>query len=115
MKKVFVTVTANEKNVLDTLIGELYAEAGFSDVDCADLARITKTPVASIKGTIGSLVKKGLVATDEMQNFGLVKTKGGYKSVIISSHDLIYLSSDAYNLHPVWCEEAEVETVITVS
>ena len=61
-------LTPKEHKVLEALIGELYAEAGFSDVDANDLARITGIPTKNIRGVLSSLVKKGIISLNETDN-----------------------------------------------
>jgi len=84
MKK--VNVTRNEKQFIDTLISLLYAEAGFSDVDVTDMSRKMKAPVPTVKGVMGSLVKKGLVNTYDDDGF----------------EGIIYLDESLYHYHPTW-------------
>lgn len=98
-----INITSKEKLVLDNLIDGLYAEPGFSDIDCNDLAKSCKIPVSSIKGVVGSLFKKGLVYTQQTNTFGAPKC------------ELVYLQSLAYCLHPQWKDEAEELIELKVS
>lgn len=82
-----VTSTELEFKVLKCLIDELYAEAGFSDIGCKDIADILKINANTVKGTIGSLTKKGIVSVGE----------GDFK-------DIIYLNNVYWYLHPEWSE-----------
>lgn len=84
-------LTEMETKVLETLIDMLYAEPGFSDVDAKDLSANTGISMKSIRGVISSLAQKGYVIID------------GWDGV----YNLIYLSADHYDLHPVWCNEQE--------
>ena len=86
MKK--VSVTKNEKQFIDALISLLYAELGFSDVTIPDMAVKMKCSCNHAKGTLGSLVKKGLIdAPDE------------------DFSEIIFLSASLYHYHPEWREE----------
>lgn len=59
-------LTTNEGTVLDFLINTgWYAEEGFSDIEVKDIAAYIGSSVASAKGFVGSLCKKGyLVVSD---------------------------------------------------
>ena len=83
MKK--VVVTKNEKQFIDTLISMLYAEPGYSDVDVTDLAKKMKCGVGTVKGIMGSLVKKELIDEPD-SDFG----------------GIIYLANSLYHYHPEW-------------
>ncbi len=83
-------LTDLEKLFLERLITELYAEAGFSDVDVNDMANHLKMSKPSIKGVLGSLVKKGILETYD--------TGTGY--------DVILLKRDHWYLHPNWKNDA---------
>lgn len=78
-------LTELESRVMGAFISELYAEPGFSDVNCHDLVSKTKIDIKVLRGVLGSLVKKGFIQIDEDWD------------------DLIYLETDKYYLHPVWC------------
>jgi DNA-binding MarR family transcriptional regulator len=58
-------LTANEAALFEVIYNEQkhYINEPFSSIGCDDLATMTKQPVSSIKGTVGSLVKKELVVT----------------------------------------------------
>lgn len=100
-----INVTSKENLVLKHLIDGLYAEAGFSDIDCNDLAKSTKLSVSVVKGIIGSLTKKELVWTEKTNTFGA------------KQYDLVYLAPLAWGLHPTWKEESEhsIELKVTDS
>ena len=85
-----IEVTELEMVFLNTLVNELYAEAGFSDVDIAEIARPMKLSINQAKGVMGSLVKKGLLDEPDANFEGI-----------------IYLANCAYNLHPRWMEETK--------
>ena len=88
-----IELTQLEVKVLKSLIKCLYAEAGFSDVDANDIAKDINTPTKSVRGALGSLVKKGVVYIESTDTYG---TK---------SYELIYLSPSHYYLHPSWKNE----------
>lgn len=85
-----LSLTARETVVLESLIGGLYAEPGFSDVDAHDLARWTSIPTKSIRGVLSSLVKKGIIMIDNSCGNG--------------EYELIYLNDGYHYLHPEWKE-----------
>lgn len=80
-----ITSTDLEYTVLVELIRCLYAEPGFSDVDCKELAANLELPVNRVKGVIGSLTKKGIVYVGE-DDFA----------------DIVYLERKYWYLHPEW-------------
>ncbi len=85
--------TQLEQTILDSLIGGLYAEPGFSDVDAKDLAEWTGIPTKQVRGVLSSLVKKGVVTLEETDTFGAPKWT------------LIYLNEKFWYLHPEWKNE----------
>jgi predicted transcriptional regulator len=87
--KVMIELTQLEAQVLKNLIDNLYAEAGFSDVDARDIADNIKVNIKSVRGALGSLVKKGIVT---IENNG-------------AGFDIIYLNPAHYYLHPSWSKE----------
>lgn len=89
-----IKLTQLEAQVLKSLINGLYAEAGFSDVDAKDIAEWINTPIKSVRGALGSLVKKGIVQVED--------NGAGF--------EIIYLHSDHYYLHPKWYKEREWNT-----
>lgn len=93
MKKL-TGLTEMEKQVLTALIGMLYAEAGFSDVDAKDLSSITKIPMRVIRGVLGSLCKKDIIYIDD---------NGEYQ--------IIYLMSNYYGLVPNHVSELNIEPI----
>jgi predicted transcriptional regulator len=94
--KVMIELTQLETQVLKSLISGLYAEAGFSDVDAKDIAEWTNTPIQSVRGALGSLVKKGIVQLEETTSWGSP-----------DAYMIIYLNSNHYYLHPEWKNERE--------
>ena len=88
-----IKLTQLEAQVLESLINGLYAEAGFSDVDAKDIAEWINTPIKSVRGALGSLVKKGIVFIESTDSYGA------------EQFEIIYLHSDHYYLHPEWKNE----------
>lgn len=84
-----LTLTELEDQILQALIGQLYAEPGFSDVDANDLANATGISTKIIRGALSSLIKKGVV-TIETGDFG---------------YQLIHLLPKYWHLHPRWKDE----------
>jgi len=83
-------LTEMESQCLQALIDNLYAEAGFSDVDAKDISNITKIPIKSVRGVLANLVKKGLVDIDDPG----------------CGFQIIYLRPEWYQLHSQeWVEE----------
>ena len=90
MEKHNLNLTPQENQVLEALIRNLYAEAGFSDIDAHDLSRVTNIPTRSIRGTLSSLVKKGIVFIEATDS---------------GEYQIVYLHDDYYYLHPRWKDE----------
>lgn len=82
-----LNLTQLEEKILTSLIDNLYAEEGFSDVDANDLSKWTNTDIKITRGVLASLVKKGIIWISEANN-------GGFK--------IVYLEEAHYNLHPEW-------------
>jgi len=94
-----VEITPKEKQFIDSLIRQLYAEPGFSDVDVKDMSKDTGMSIDSCKGVLGSLVFKKLVFTYNMEcGRGI-------------NHDLIYLAECIYDYHKEWKGFSHVEQV----
>ena len=89
-----LNLTKLETTVLETLIDGLYAEPGFSDVDAKDISKITGISTKSIRGALGSLVKKGIVTLIETNSYGAPE-----------QYVIIYLNQDYWYLHPEWKNE----------
>jgi Fe2+ or Zn2+ uptake regulation protein len=86
-----IKLTQLETQVLKNLIDNLYAESGFSDVDARDISDNTKVDIKSVRGALGSLVKKGIINIED--------NGAGF--------EIIYLNSNHYYLHPEWKNERE--------
>ncbi len=74
-----LNLTQLEEQVLSSLIAQLYAEAGFSDVDAKDIAHHIKVDIKSVRGALGSLVRN-CVNMFGSYNVGLVCTNHTYAS-----------------------------------
>ena len=79
-------LTESETIALTSIIGNLYAEEGYSDIDVNDISRDTNIPTKSLRGTLSSLVKKGIIILDEND----------------SKYVIIYLAEQFWYLHPTW-------------
>jgi predicted transcriptional regulator len=86
-----LNLTQLEEQVLTSFINGLYAEPGFSDVDAKDIAGWINVDIKSVRGSLGSLVRKGIVGIDS--------TDAGYQ--------IIYLNEGYWYLHPEWKREIE--------
>jgi len=82
-------LTIFEKETLQALINELYAEPGFSDVSATDIGNIINLPTMRLRGVLSSLVKKGYIQIDDNDEY-----------------QIIYLKRSKYYLHPKWSKEA---------
>lgn len=82
-------LTVMEAQVLESLIGMLYAEPGFSDVDAKELSQITGISTRSIRGVLSSLVQKGYVFVDDPG----------------AGVQIVYLANEKYYLHPEWSKK----------
>jgi DNA-binding MarR family transcriptional regulator len=87
-----LNLTELETKTLTTFVGCLYAEPGFSDVDVKDLSEVTGISTKSIRGALGSLVKKGVVTVNPND----------------SGYDIIDLNVRYwYLVNESWAEEAD--------
>jgi hypothetical protein len=86
-----LNLTELESKTLTAFTDCLYAEPGFSDVDVNDISECTGISTKSIRGALGSLVKKGVVTIN--------KNDSGY--------DIIDLNINYWSLvNEDWAEEA---------
>jgi predicted transcriptional regulator len=86
-----LNLTQLEEQVLVSLISQLYAEEGYSDVDAKDIAQNIKVDIKSVRGSLGSLVRKGIVGIDGND----------------SGYQIIYLNQKYWTLHPQWKNEVD--------
>ncbi len=88
-------LTVLERQFINGLIHNLYAEYGFTDVNVNDMATYMETDQATVKGVLGSLVKKGVVVTEEIDtNF--------------CKQHFIILSDKCLFLHKRWYDEKKL-------
>ena len=86
-----LNLTELESKTLTAFTDCLYAEPGYSDVDVSDISECTGISTKSIRGALGSLVKKGVVTIN--------KNDSGY--------DIIDLDVNYWSLvNEDWAEEA---------
>jgi predicted DNA-binding transcriptional regulator len=87
-----LNLTELESKTLDSFIGGLYAEPGFSDVDVNDIASELGISTKIIRGALGSLVKKGIIQIETND----------------SGYDIIYLNTKYWPLvNENWAEESK--------
>jgi len=100
-----VTFTRKEADVLNSLIRQLYAEPGFSDVDAGDIAADTGMELKAVGGVLSALQKKGVIDIEELSprtgHLGLGENGEGVT--------IIYLNECKY--HARWAEEEGIEFV----
>jgi len=88
-----LNLTELESKTLESFIGGLYAEPGFSDVDVNDIANELGISTKIIRGALGSLVKKGIVQIETND----------------SGYDIIYLNTPYWALvNENWAEESKM-------
>lgn len=85
-------LTQMENRVISSLIENLYAEPGFSDVSPQDISSETNIPMKSLRGVLGSLSKKGYIFIYDKEYLG-------------TEIDIVYLSENYYYLHPEWKDQ----------
>ena len=78
-------LTDLENTCVRSLVALLDGEKGFSDVSTKDLARATGISTKSIRGVVGSLVKKGVFWVDD--SCGI---------------EVVYLQEQHWCFHPKW-------------
>ena len=88
-----LNLTELESKTLTTFVDCLYAEPGFSDVDVNDISECTGISTKTIRGALGSLVKKGFVTINTND----------------SGYDIIDLNTKYwYLVNEDWAEEAKM-------
>lgn len=90
-------LTHLEKTFLEAFINDLYAEPGFSDINPKDMATAMKKNIKTVKGVMGSLVKKNIIWTMSAEDLGIPRENG----------PIIYLNESYYFLHPEWASEGK--------
>ena len=94
-------LTEKESKVLNAFIKLLYAEAGFSDAGAPEIAKETGFPINTVKGVVGSLVKKGVIEPDPNADDRRVDMMGRP----LEAFNTLYLNEDYYSLHPEWKQD----------
>jgi predicted transcriptional regulator len=85
------TLTELETKTLTAIANGMYAEPGFSDIDVNDVSEMTDLPTKTIRGALGSLVKKGIIQVDTND----------------SGYDIIYLCKPYwYLVNENWAADA---------
>lgn len=105
-------LTQSENKVLESLINGLYAERGFSDFGLGDIKDETGLAMRSLRGVLGSLVKKGVVNICDRKGEWLEDDNGRLipeNSPRRTAYHIIYLCDEYHSLHPEWKEEAKEE------
>jgi len=96
--------TVKETTVLKSIIDNLYAEPGFSDVT-ADQLVTDDLDIHAVGGVVSSLQKKGVIWVEELSpktgHLGLGENGEGIT--------IIYLNDEAYKYHKEWAEEEGIE------
>lgn len=88
-----VELTELELKVMESYVSMLYAEPGFSDVDAKDISEDIGISTKSVRGALGSLVKKGILNLDEND----------------SGYVIIYLNTPYwYLVNESWAAEANM-------
>ena len=93
-----IEVTELEKQVLEALAGEMYAEPGFSDAGLPEVLGITKLTSQVVRGVASSLIQKGLLDIDRRDNEWDVNANEPMEQIW-------FLDGDAWGLVPHWVEE----------
>ena len=101
-------VTLKEKQVLESLAQNMYAELGFSDVGFPELRMDTGLSNNILRGVVSSLIKKGLIDIDDREG------SWGVDHRDVDTH-IIYLTTKSQGLVPHWVEEEGIEPLILVS
>jgi hypothetical protein len=99
-------LTDLEKQTLQAIANEMYAEYGFSDIGATDISKATGIPMNSLRGVISSLVKKGHISPLEDRS-----DQWGYKANDPSWESIIYLQGAAAGLVQNWVESEGIEAV----
>lgn len=73
-----LNLTSLEIQVLEAFIGLLYAEPGYSDVDVSDLAHVTEISSKTLRGALGSLVKKEIVSVEKEESYDIIYMREQY-------------------------------------
>jgi hypothetical protein len=99
-----IKVTQLEKQVLESLASNMYAELGFSDAGFPELRSDTGMTNNVLRGVVGSLVGKGLIAIDDRDGCINGESKN-------TDMHIIYLTEQTQGLVPHWVEENNLEPI----
>ena len=103
-----IKVTQLEKQVLQALANEMYAECGFSDAGLGEVVKGSGLSVNVVRGVQSSLIKKGLIDVwDRIGDWG-VNHRDPYTHIW-------YLTPQTRGLVPAWVEEEGLEAVELIS
>jgi len=97
-----IKVTPKEKQVLESLAKNMYAELGFSDVGFPELRKDTGLTNKVLRGVVSSLIKKDFIDIDDRRDEMDVDHRN------VDMH-IIYLTSKTRGLVPHWAEEEGIE------
>lgn len=97
-----IKVTQLEKQVLEALAKNMYAELGFSDAGYLELREDTGLTNNTLRGVIGSLVKKEMVYVDD-------RVDEGYGNN--TDMHIIYLTEKTDGLVKHWVEEEGLQPI----
>ena len=97
-------VTQLEKQVLEALAQGMYAELGFSDMGYPELREDIGLTNKTLRGVVGSLVKKGMVTVWDREG------DWGIDSRDVDMH-IIYLTEKTQGLVEPWVKEYDLQPV----
>ena len=103
-----IKVTPKEKQVLESLAQNMYAELGFSDVGFYELRMDTGLTNNILRGVVSSLIKKELIDIDDRRD------EWGIDHRDVDNH-IIYLTEKTQGLVPNWVEEGDLEPLMLLS
>lgn len=83
----------------------MYEEPGFSDAGLGEVVNKTHIDPLTVRGTIGSLVKKGLIEIDNREDEYGIDKNNPYMHIY-------YLRGVAEGLVPHWVDEYDFEPAI---
>lgn len=90
-----VKLTENEKAVMSVVSKLQIEEYGFSSIFTEDIAREMGVTINSVRGYVGSLVKKGLLWMEENESFEVVKVRGRIKMQSETQY-FVHMSKEGY-------------------
>jgi hypothetical protein len=99
-----IKVTELEKQVLEALAGEMYAERGFSDAGIEEIQDATGLSTSVLRGVAASLIQKGLIDIDKREG------EWGINPNDPKMH-IWYLCDDVHGLVKDWVENEDAVPV----